>query len=98
MSDGDIRNRYQVRITNKAADDVTFRISARGIPEDALDLGNFREVKVRPGHSTLVQASVRLPPELAARTEYFELLIEPLGKPAEARAEKVRFDTPQRRP
>jgi cytochrome c oxidase accessory protein FixG len=98
LSDGDIRNRYQIRITNKAAEDVVYRISARGIPVEALDLGNFDEVRVKPGHSALVQASVRLPPELAARVQKFDLLITPVGKPAESRAESVRFDTPQRRP
>jgi len=98
LSDGDIRNRYQIRITNKAAEDVVYRISARGIPAEALDLGNFDEVRVKPGHSALVQASVRLPPDLAAGVQKFDLLITPVGKAAESRAESVRFDTPQRRP
>ena len=98
LSNGDIRNRYQIRITNKAAQDQTYVISARGIPADALDLGNFREITIKPGHSGLVQASVRLPPAVAAKTVHFELLITPQGKPAEARSEEVRFDTPGKRP
>jgi polyferredoxin len=98
LSNGDIRNRYQVRITNKAAQDQTYVISARGIPADALDLGNFREITVKPGHSGLVQASVRLSPAVAAQTPHFELIITPVGKPAEARGEKVRFDTPGKHP
>ncbi len=98
LSNGDIRNRYQIRITNKAGQDVTYRISARGIPEGALDLGNFREITVKPGHSGLVQASVRLSPELAAQTQRFEIIITPTDQPAEARTEAVRFDSPGRRP
>jgi polyferredoxin len=98
LSNGDIRNRYQIRVTNKAAEDQTYVFSARGIPADALDLGNFREITIKPGHSGLVQASVRLPPALAATTQRFELVITPLGKPAEARTETVRFDHPGRRP
>ena len=97
LSDGDIRNRYQIRITNKAAAEQVYTISARGIPEDALDLGNFREITVRPGHSGLVQASVRLAPEVAARTERFEIIITPKGKADEARSESVRFDSPGKR-
>jgi polyferredoxin len=97
LSNGDIRNRYQIRITNKAAQEQTYVFSARGIPAGALDLGNFREITIKPGHSGLVQASVRLSPEVAAKTEHFELVITPLGKPAEARSETVRFDTPGRR-
>jgi cytochrome c oxidase accessory protein FixG len=98
LSNGDIRNRYQIRITNKAGADETYLISARGIPAAALDLGNFREITVKPGHSGLVQASVRLDPAAAARTERFELVITPRGKPAEARSETVRFDSPGRHP
>jgi len=98
LSNGDIRNRYQIRITNKAAQDQTYAISARGIPANALDLGNFREITVKPGHSGMVQASVRLSPAAAAQTQHFELVITPLGKPAEARTEVVRFDTPGKRP
>ena len=98
LSNGDIRNRYQIRITNKAAQDQTYVISARGIPADALDLGNFREISIKPGHSGLVQASVRLPPAVAAQTQRFELVITPLGKPAEARTESVHFDAPGKRP
>ena len=98
LSNGDIRNRYQIRITNKAGQDQTYVISARGIPANALDLGNFREITVKPGHSGLVQASVRLAPALAAQTQAFELIITPSGKGAEARIETVRFDSPGKRP
>lgn len=97
LSNGDIRNRYQVRITNKAPQEETYRISVQGIPEEALDLGNFSEIKVKPGHSGLVQASVRLSPSLAAQTRYFELVITPVGNPSEARSETVRFDSPGKR-
>lgn len=97
LSNGDIRNRYQIRITNKAGQDQVYEISARGIPATALDLGNFREIAVKPGHSGLIQASVRLSPEMAAQIHQFELVITPQGKPAEARAETVRFDSPGRR-
>ncbi|MFN3543517.1 MAG: cytochrome c oxidase accessory protein CcoG [Thiobacillus sp.] len=98
LSNGDIRNRYQIRITNKASTEQTYVITATGIPEGALDLGNFREVTLKPGHTGMVQASVRLSPELAARTQGFQLIITPKGKPGEARSENVRFDNPLKRP
>jgi polyferredoxin len=94
LSNGDIRNRYQIRITNKGAQDQTYQISASGIPAEALDLGNFSKITIKPGHSGLLQVSVKLPLALAAQTKNFELLITPLGKPAEARSETVRFDSP----
>jgi cytochrome c oxidase accessory protein FixG len=98
LSNGDIRNRYQIRVTNKTAQDQTYVFSARGIPADALDLGNFREITIKPGHSGLVQASVRLSPTEAAKTQHFELVITPRARPAEARTETVRFDHPGQRP
>ncbi|MEW6589650.1 MAG: cytochrome c oxidase accessory protein CcoG [Pseudomonadota bacterium] len=98
LSNGDIRNRYQIRITNKAPREQTYRISATGLPDGALDLGNFSEVTLKPGHTGVVQASVRLAPALAARTQAFELIIAPADKPSEARSERVRFDNPAKRP
>ena len=98
LSNGDIRNRYQIRITNKAGTDQLYRISATGIPPHALDLGNFSEITVKPGHSGLVQASVRLTPEQAETLHGFELIITPQGRPEEMRSEYVRFDRPGGKP
>lgn len=94
LSNGDIRNRYQIRITNKSGQDQRYRISAAGIPAHALDLGNFSEITIRPGHSGLVQASVRLTPDEAKTIRGFDLIITPEGRREEARSEHVRFDRP----
>jgi len=98
LSNGDIRNRYQIRITNKTAQAQTYVITAQGVPADALDVGHFREITIKSGHSGLVQASVKLPPAVAARTPGFDLVLTPKGKPEDARKERVRFDHPGRRP
>ncbi|MCA1977711.1 MAG: 4Fe-4S binding protein [Thiobacillus sp.] len=94
LSNGDIRNRYQIRITNKSGVEERYRITASGVPAHALDLGNFAEIGIKPGHSGLVQASVRLTPAEAARIRHFTLTITPLTRPADARSEDVRFDSP----
>jgi polyferredoxin len=94
LSNGDIRNRYQIRITNKSGTEMRYRITAQGVPAQALDLGNFAEIGIKPGHSGLVQASVRLSPSEAARIRQFELTITPVGRPDEARSERLRFDSP----
>ena len=98
LSNGDIRNRYQIRITNKSGTVQTYRVTAPDLTDDALDLGSFSEIAIKPGHSGLVQASVRLPPGEAAQTRQITLVITPLGQPAEARSESVHFDSPGRRP
>lgn len=75
LSDGSIRNRYEIRLTNLSGAEQTFSVSARGLPAGALDLGNFQRVTIRNGKSVRLQASVRLDPETAARITEFEFVI-----------------------
>jgi len=75
LSDGTIRNRYQIRLTNISGQEREFFISARGLPPGALDLGNFQSVHIKNGKSVIVQASVSLPPEVANKTNDFEFVI-----------------------
>ncbi len=75
LSDGSIRNRYQIRLTNLSGAEETYRIEARGLPPDALDLGSFREVRIRNGKSVIVQASVKLDPAKAGEIRAFEFVI-----------------------
>lgn len=91
LSNGDIRNRYQIRLTNKQSRQESFQIRTEGLPASALDLAGFDEVSVKPGHSVIVQASIILPPEQAARTSEVKFVITPKSRPQEARTEKVSF-------
>jgi cytochrome c oxidase accessory protein FixG len=75
LSDGSIRNRYQIRLTNISGADELYSIRARGLPEGALDLGNFQQVHIRNGKSVILQASVRLDPARAVNLHEFEFLI-----------------------
>lgn len=84
LSNGDIRNRYQVRVTSKQALPERYRIQVKGVPASAVDLGNFAEVEVKPGRSVTVLASVTLPPELAAKTRELIFVITPVSNPGEA--------------
>jgi cytochrome c oxidase accessory protein FixG len=93
LSDGSIRNRYQVRVTNKSKVDETYRLDVRGIPSDAADFGNFHEVTVKSGKSLMVQVSVKLSPAEAARTGEFEFTVTPKSRPGEAHVNKARFYT-----
>ena len=94
LSNGDIRNRYQIRITNKSGHAVRYQIDSTGLPAGALDLGNFEQVQLQAGHSALVQASVRLSPERAAQTSAFKFNITPLDIVGERRVDAARFDKP----
>jgi polyferredoxin len=92
LSDGDIRNRYQIHITNKTLDVQKYRIDVRGVPQQALDLGEIgNEVSVRQGKSVMVLANVRLSPAAAGQAKDFEFVITPLSKPDKAIAKEVHF-------
>lgn len=75
LSDGSIRNRYQIRLTNISGAEETYHISARGLPEGALDMGNFDQVRIKNGKSVIIQASVKLDPTGAARLSEFSFVI-----------------------
>ncbi|HNQ04783.1 MAG TPA: cytochrome c oxidase accessory protein CcoG [Thiobacillaceae bacterium] len=75
LSDGSIRNRYQIRLTNISGSVQEYTIGARGLPPQALDLGNFEKVRIRNGKSVIVQASVRLSPAAARATQEFAFVI-----------------------
>jgi cytochrome c oxidase accessory protein FixG len=75
LSDGSIRNRYQIRLTNISGAEEHYRIESRGLPEGALDLGNFHEVKIKNGKSVIIQASVKLDTVHANQIHDFEFLI-----------------------
>lgn len=92
LSDGQIRNRYQIRITNKEVDDEIYLISVKGIPKEALDMGNFSEVEVHAGKSLIVQASVMLPPQTAEGTHNFDFVVTPKNKAGQAITMTTRFD------
>ena len=95
MSNGDIRNRYQIRITNRSGRRMDYRIDSAGLPPGAFDAGSFRRLRLPSGRSALVQASVRLAPQQAAELRSFKLIITPLEAPREREIEIVRFDQPR---
>ncbi|MBS4095401.1 MAG: cytochrome c oxidase accessory protein CcoG [Sulfuricella sp.] len=93
MSDGHIRNRYQIHVTNKSVVMQSYRIDVRGIPEAAFDVGAMREIEVRPGKSVMVLANVDLGADAAHQTREFEFIVTPKSKPNEALVRKVKFNT-----
>ena len=93
LSTGEIRNRYQVRITNKTDREQSYVIRVQGLPEQAMDMGDLRSIVVRPGKSLVIPVSVRLKPEVAARINAFDVVIAPVGEPGKSAVRRVRFHT-----
>ena len=79
LSNGDIRNRYQIHLTNKSGTDMEYRITTQGLPPGALDLGEMKTVTVHSGNSVIVQASIKLTPEQVGKYPRFDFVITPLN-------------------
>ncbi len=92
LSNGEIRNRYQIRVTNKTDHDQNYVISTSGIPPQAVEYDSgSNEMRVRSGKSLMVQVSAKLTPSIAAETDHFEFIIAPKDKPGQATKRKIRF-------
>jgi cytochrome c oxidase accessory protein FixG len=92
LSNGDIRNRYQIHLTNLRGTDVQYRITAQGLPTGALDLGEMQTVTVHSSMSVIVQVSVKLTPEQVSQYPSFDFVITPLNNPADKVIERANFN------
>ena len=79
MSNGDIRDRYEIRLTNQADESVRFHISAEGLPPGALNLGLMQDALVHSGHSIIVDVGVELKPDQIKQYKSFEFVIQSLA-------------------
>ncbi|NOT69146.1 MAG: cytochrome c oxidase accessory protein CcoG [Methylophilaceae bacterium] len=96
LSDGKIRNRYDIHIVNKTEREEVFTIHATGIPEDALSLGHVSEIKARAGKDLTIAAKVDLEHDLAERVHEIKFIITPLSNPQEAIVREVNFSSKQK--
>ncbi len=81
LSNGEIRNRYQIHLENETDHDVTYRISEKGLPSGALDLGSMRQVLVHGDRSVIVLANVAMPPAEAESYKTFSFVVQPVNDP-----------------
>jgi len=99
LSDGHIRNRYQIHITNKTIEEQSYHIAVQGLPEKALDIGgDMTDVKVRPGKSVLVLANVNLTHEESHQISEFDFVVTVKGKQDKPMIKRVRFNSKQEAP
>ena len=62
-------------LVNKNEADKVYKITAQGIPPDAVDLGNISEIKIRAGKALGINTKVTLTHELAEKTHEFDFLV-----------------------
>lgn len=91
LSDEKVRNRYEIHIVNKTEHEEVFTIEAKGVPEEALGLGNLPEIRVRAGKDLNVMAKIDLAEELAEHTHEITFVVTPQSNPQEAVVRKVNF-------
>jgi cytochrome c oxidase accessory protein FixG len=91
LSDGSVRNRYQIHITNKTQDVQHFEIYVRGVPASALDIGEIKDIEARPGKSVMVMASIKLSAAEAQKIDEFEFTVVTTNKPDDTLTKSVRF-------
>ena len=81
LSNGDIQNRYDIKINNKAAKPMTLVVSLRGLQGAKLDLGRFDKVHIAAGGSSTLHVNVRMPTkEITRENQDFEFIISNLNK------------------
>ena len=82
LSDGDIQNSYELKISNKSSKTGRYRISAEGIELNKLDLGNFEEISVPPERNLRVMARIKVNPDKVKQSKtLFHFVVTPLNLP-----------------
>ncbi|MCB5191723.1 cytochrome c oxidase accessory protein CcoG [Methylobacillus arboreus] len=79
LADGSLRNRYELRITNKSGGTETYRIEAQGLPEGSFK--GWKQITIPAGKSYASDFSVSLPPALATSTNSFIVRVTPQTQP-----------------
>lgn len=93
LSDGKIRNRYELHIVNKTQQEEHYLIKAEGVPAAALNLGNVpNPVTVHAGKDLRIPIKVDLDEEMAEHTENFHFRVTPQSAPDKAETRRVSFD------
>jgi uncharacterized membrane protein len=87
-------NRYRIHIVNKTEHEESYRISVRGLPEHALDMGaEANPVIIRPGKDLRMPVKIDLDEDTAKHTKEFEFIIIAKSAPDEKIEREVNFYT-----
>lgn len=83
MSNGDIRNRYEIRLENEADGDAIFTISTKGLPPNALNVGEMKNILIHSDESVLVDVGVLLSPDQVNMYHHFNFVIKSSAHPGD---------------
>lgn len=89
LSNGDLKNRYIVRITNKTTKKADYVLRVEGVPETAL--GGMTTLQVPAGKTYTQTFSIVLPAKTAMTTEKFRLILLQKGTQTASQAFSLRY-------
>ena len=96
LSDGRIMNRYELKVDNKSMYDASFSLSIKGLDDAEVDMGQIKEVFLKPDEKQRVMVKVRRDPtkSLSNNTEFKFVLTPKSGEVKEPIYIESQFITP----
>lgn len=92
LSDGRIKNSYEIKIDNKTTTTVEYKISLQGLDGAEIDMGHIEHVIAEPEKRQRVLVHIKVPVEnLHAEKQGFQFVITPLNSNVETHYVNVTF-------
>lgn len=89
LSNGDLKSRYILRLTNKSAETQTYRLVTDGLPASARFAEG--ELKVPSGKTYTHAFDLVLPAEVAARFDHFSVTVVPAKSPEDSKSYRLGY-------
>lgn len=98
LSNGDIQNRYALKLNNKTDKVMQLGVALKGLEKSTLDLGRYSNIKLAPSSSLTLHINVRLAPEFIVKENHdFKFVIENLDEKEASWTQKSNFSAPHKK-
>ncbi|VAW96333.1 Type cbb3 cytochrome oxidase biogenesis protein CcoG, involved in Cu oxidation [hydrothermal vent metagenome] len=95
LSNGDIQNRYAIKINNKTDREMWLAIALRGLDGAVLDLGRFDKIHISAASSSTLHVNVRMSPKnIFKENRFFEFVVTNLKEKSSVWTHEGNFFTP----
>jgi cytochrome c oxidase accessory protein FixG len=97
LSDGRIQNSYEIKLSNKVTQSITFDIAVKNLPGAELDLGQLQHITLESEQQLRILARVKVPAEgVKDEQRHFEFVITPIeGVKADPISRQALFYAPE---
>ena len=98
LSNGDIQNRYDLKLNNKTDKTISLNVGLKGLEKSVLDLDRYKNIKLLPSSSLTLHLNIKLSPEFIVNENHdFEFVIKNLNDVESNWTEKSNFSAPLKR-